>query len=409
MLNEHNSHQFRKCCLLSRLIPLFLVGICVSAWADNPKWQYLETAKLPGATAAHSATILNDGKILVAGGYGKLLGIPVAVTMARLYDPATGTWQGTKGQLSFGRLCHAALKLPDGKVVLVGGIGQDKKPLRSIELYHPESQQFKVIAQMKTGREHPRLNLLKNGRVLITGDGGPPEILEINTDNFTLRPTRGTTKQPRGEHAVLDLPDGTILLIGGRTKIMERFDPQTEAFTPCKAALPLVLDDMTVSLLYNNKVLIAGGQNVYTGKGINNTWLYDLKTDTLSGGPTLNPTAPQGEPPGVLDMAAVDLFGDDPARRGRYIFLCGGEYDPGGKSPAPPAPSNDIVLNSAWVYDAEKNQLINVGPMPHEHDDFVALPLPTTETHSRVLIIAGFTSGDTHHGWCDIFLWPVGK
>ena len=99
-------------------------------------------------------------------------------------------------------------------------------------------------------------------------------------------------------------------------------------------------------------------------------------------------------------MAVVDLFANDKSLAGRYILLCGGEWDPGKKSGAP-----DIVLDAAQVYNARANRLIDVGPMRYAHDDFAAVPLPASPDAAKVLIIGGYGARDKMQSACEIFSW----
>lgn len=387
--------------------PILLIAIVAAAnfaaLAENAaNFRYEIAPPLPGATVGHTATVLNDGKILVTGGLGKLFGLPIAVDMARLYVPAENKWRPAQGRLNQARLLHGALLLPSGQVLIAGGLGPDSHPIDSLELYHSDTQTFTQAGTLAHPRADVRLNELSGGRILVTGGGIPAEILELTGESFKSRPTHGKTSHRRNQHACVELPDGRVLLIGGRTPILEIFDPKTELFHVCQARLPAVLDDIAAALLYDGAVLIAGGQDVYTSKCINRTWRYDPITDKLHDGPTLSPTAPSGPQPGVSDMGIVDLFPHDSKRAGRYFFLCGGEYDPGRDV----EPHKDVVLDSAWVYDAAGQRFIDVGPMPHPHDDFAVALLPPTATHARVLIIAGYAGGDKQQNNCDFFLWP---
>ena len=82
----------------------------------------------------HPATLLSNGKVLVAGGE-KDIG---ALSGAELYDQATGTWSAT-GSLATARFHHTATLLPNGKVLVVGGYGSGGTSLASAELYDPTS------------------------------------------------------------------------------------------------------------------------------------------------------------------------------------------------------------------------------------------------------------------------------
>ena len=94
------------------------------------------TSSMATARKYHSATLLPDGKVLVAGGYGSS-GI---LASAELYDPASGTWSST-GSMATARTDHSATLLPGGKVLVAGG-GNDSGALASAELYDPRMQLF---------------------------------------------------------------------------------------------------------------------------------------------------------------------------------------------------------------------------------------------------------------------------
>src|SRR5437773_2543511 len=119
----------------------------------------------------HTATLLPNGKVLVAGGYdgGSYL------SSAELYHPATGTWSAT-GSLSTGRLVHTATLLPNGKVLVAGGIG-NSGDLASAELYDPASGTWSATGSLSTARYVPTATLLPNGKVLVAGGIGNSGVL----------------------------------------------------------------------------------------------------------------------------------------------------------------------------------------------------------------------------------------
>ena len=390
---------------------IVVAALCISpsrATAQIPgvnKLHFTETAPLPGATAAHSATALANGDILVVGGYGELFGrIPIATSLARIYDHQQHSWRVCAGRLHYGRLRHGAIRLGDGKVVIVGGMGQDKKSMASIELYDPSADKFRLVATMAQPRSKLCLNLLSEGRVLITGQTTTAEIFGPDPNSptgYAVRPAKTKCHFRHDEHAAVNLSDGRILLVGGRTNGLEVFDPETETFRRLKARLPTVIDDQAVALLHNGHVLLAGGQQVYTSRAINQTWIYDPAADLLTPGAQLAPTSDGQSQPGAADMVAVDLFSGDPARCGRYILLAGGEFDPGRGD------GQDVILDSAWVYDAVRNRFISVGPMCHPHDDFAAAALPAHNGNAAALIIAGHSRDDSFQANCEILTWRL--
>lgn len=383
---------------------------------------------MPGATAAHSAVVLADGKVLVTGGYSKLFGrIPFASALGRIYDPRPSKmksaaaekdypWRLTEGGMNYGRLLHNSILLPGGEVLIAGGIGQHGRPLRSMELYDPRTEQFTVLPEMSVARKNPGLTLLADGRVLITGSSLKGDIFEASKEapgGYQVRQTKGQAIVKHTDHACVTLADGSVLMITGRNNCLERFDPCTESFILCRVQMPQVYDDQAAVLLYNGQVLIAGGQEVFSNRCTNRTWIYDPQNDTLVDGPVLVPTSKGIRQGGVSDLEVVDLFlpgcGESGAKdnmSGHFILFCGGEYDPG------KGPQKDRILDSAWIYDARRNQFLDVGPMLTGHDDFAVAALPTERDQAekqncegRALIIAGYGAEDLFQANCEIFCW----
>jgi len=393
--------------------PCFTWGSTPDAHDPKPnfKWEFIKAARLPGATVAHSATVLQNGDVLVLGGYGKLFGrLPMAATLARIYEPKNNTWRVLKSSLHTGRLEHAALGLPDGRVLIVGGRGQNSLPLYSIEIFDPNSEQFQPIASLRYRRTRPRLNLLDDYRVLITGHNRRPEIFQPDPNSptgFTSRLLKQSSRNSHSNHNALNLPDGSILLAAGGYGAFERFHPDSETFSLCRARFRNAIDDQASATLYNGKILLAGGQEIGLMGSINGSWLYDPQIDQLQSGPTLTvklQNKPTCEPVflnGVSDLQAIDLFDRDPRRRGRYIFLCGGEYDSGKNG------QQDIVLDCAWLYDAVRNRMIDVGPMLYPHDEFALASLPAPEGQAKVLIIGGHGADDSFQSHCEIFSFQL--
>lgn len=92
---------------------------------------FLPTGSLAAARSQHTATLLPNGKVLVAGGQ-----VSSPLTSAEFYDPATGLWSATSS-LATARFAHTAILLPSGKVLVMGGTGTGGARLASVELYDP--------------------------------------------------------------------------------------------------------------------------------------------------------------------------------------------------------------------------------------------------------------------------------
>jgi photosystem II stability/assembly factor-like uncharacterized protein len=115
---------------------------------------------------------LQDGKVLVAGGFRYRY---TTIASSELYDPATGTWVNTRGA-NTGRELHTATLLDDGSVLVAGGDdGCDS--LANSELYHPTAERWSFTGSLNTARTGHTVTLLRNGKVLVAGGGGSGGVL----------------------------------------------------------------------------------------------------------------------------------------------------------------------------------------------------------------------------------------
>src|SRR5262249_2998398 len=118
----------------------------------------------------HSATLLPNGKVLVAGGLTQIVTY-LTTNTAELYDPSTGRGSAT-GSLSTARPYQTATLLPDGKVLVAAGSGANNvsnTPLNTAELYDPSIGTWSLTSSLNTGRYRHKATLLSNGKVLVAG------------------------------------------------------------------------------------------------------------------------------------------------------------------------------------------------------------------------------------------------
>jgi hypothetical protein len=124
------------------------------------------TGNMNLARAWHTATLLPDGSVLVVGGDNN----SVDLDLAELYDPVTGTWF-VLGNMNTARYGHTATLLPGGNVLVAGG-RNNNLIIKSAELYDPSTNTWITTENLSTERESYPATLMPNGQVLVTGGNG---------------------------------------------------------------------------------------------------------------------------------------------------------------------------------------------------------------------------------------------
>jgi hypothetical protein len=211
---------------------------------------------------AHTATPLHDGRVVLIGGYPQEG--TGALASAEVRD-RTGCRPG--GSLATARGGHAAVALADGQIIAIGGDGA----LASTEVCDPACRRFRPGPRLVHGRQGHTATRLRDGRVLVAGGYGPAgraiaaaELLDPSTGRFA--PT-GRLAVARGKHAAVLLADGRVLIIGGSqdTQTRERlasteiYDPTTGRFTAGPARrTPRYKLNGAAALLPDGRVLVAG-------------------------------------------------------------------------------------------------------------------------------------------------------
>lgn len=237
----------------------------------------------------HIATLLRDGRVLVAGGLVNSV-VGTLTATAEVYSPATGRWVGA-GSMRVARFGHAASLLPDGRVLVTGGIsrtlGPDGKPMgfaweASAELFDPVAGRWNDAAPMGFGRSDHTSTLLRDGTVLVAGGRNSLGRHPAPDDSPALRiaelftPTTGVwtpvphfLHTPRVNHTATLLPDGTVMLAGGAirfyhggtsdpTDTVEIYHPTSRSLTDAPK-MPQARFAHSATLLDDGRVLIAGG------------------------------------------------------------------------------------------------------------------------------------------------------
>jgi WD40 repeat protein len=239
--------------------------------------------------AAHTATLLPDGKVLIAGGFREEGTSEIAIASAEIFDPETNTFIPT-GDMNEPRNGHTATLLPDGQVLIAGGWNLEGRTATA-ELYDPQTGTFEYTGSLMAPRQGMTATLLGNGQVLIAGGDSArnasqltAELYDPDTKTFTFT---GDQSEGRMAHTATLLSDGKVLLVGGTSgndnilDTAEIYDPATGKFTPTGDA-NIVRYKHTAVLLKDGNVLILGGsnQNDWTGQ-YNSAEVYDVETGTF--------------------------------------------------------------------------------------------------------------------------------
>jgi Galactose oxidase, central domain/Kelch motif len=313
---------------------------------------------------SHSMTPLPGGKVLVAGGFRSISpeGNGAGLDSAELYDPATGLWTPT-GRMVSPRFWHAAELLDDGRVLVAGGfvrwVGEELGifgvALSSAELYDPATGEWTATGAMRSARYGPGV-LLPNGKVLVVGSraGDSYASLTIGGESELYDPASGTWEasgpmvRARAAPGMVLLPSGLVLAAGGSglppgtlTATAELYDPTSRTWRST-ASLGYPVEDHSMTVLPTGEVLLACGRlDEYMPSGTpprSTAQLYDPATETW------RDTSPMTYPRAVAP--AVRLASG-------HVLLSGGNFfdfaqDGAGYYPAPGGDVYDPWLDT-WT------------------------------------------------------------
>ncbi len=283
--------------------------------------------------------------------------------LAETFDQGSSGFNTVAGVMTTAREGHTAVRLPDGKVFVVGGY--NGAYLASAEIFDPTTRQFTASANvMAAARSSHTATLLQDGRVFIAGgwDGNTfyntAEIYDPASDTFTTT-TNSLTSSRKGHTATL-LSNGKVLLVGGYNgsylTSAELFDPVAGTFTATTGQLGVGRSDHTATLLSDGKVLIAGGQN---GVYLDSAEVYDPTTGSFT---TVSNA-----------MSAKRLGHTATLISGGKVLITGG--------------NNTSYLDVADIYDPSSGKFAATsGKMTALRSGHAAAPLP----NGSVLITGGY-------------------
>ena len=223
--------------------------------------------RMQAMRAGHTVTPLQNGLVLIAGGMERAEGAEVNTDTAEMFDPTRNTFTLT-ARMNARRAGHTATLLKNGDVLIAGGFDEGAM-LASAEVFHPAAGTFTQTAQMNARRSGHTATLLADGRVLIAG--GNFNLSDVNADAEAYDPLTGRftpagrMTTPRVVHSATLLGDNTVLLAGGSARFRsdvlasaERYDPATQTFTPT-GPMREPRTKHAAALLPDGRVLIAGG------------------------------------------------------------------------------------------------------------------------------------------------------
>jgi Galactose oxidase, central domain/Kelch motif len=236
---------------------------------DPAKGTFTQTGDLAFPRQGHSATLLPNGRVLIAGGEDDVG--PIAT--AELYDSVSGTFTSV-GSMTSVRWSHTATLLANGKVLLAGG-ADNSNAQDSAEVFDSVSNTFAPVSNMTTPRIHHTGTLLANGKVLLAGGWSgfgsstalnSAELFDPATNSFA---SVGNMSVAHWFHGSVLLPDGRVLVVSGNkgmfsTAVMEAFDPVSESFA-IVGNLTQARHSHTVTLLPKGGVLVTGGIYKFSG------------------------------------------------------------------------------------------------------------------------------------------------
>jgi hypothetical protein len=244
------------------------------------------TGTMSTARVSHTATLLNDGTVLVVGGQDGT-GTPVA--NSEVYAPTGGTF-AVSGTLGAARYAHASVLLGTEKVLVAGGDDISGNAISSAELYDPAAKTFAPLGSMGSARDSFTATLLGNGKVLLAGGGGAngvqatAELFDPSTGSFS---PAGSMNSARAAHTATLLSSGKVLVAGGvdgNGNVLgtaELYDPVTGMFTLTAGNMTDHRYTHTATLLGNGKVLLTGGTDA-TNSSVASAELYDPNTGSFA-------------------------------------------------------------------------------------------------------------------------------
>lgn len=225
---------------------------------DPPSNSWMPTGAMSLERSEHTAVKLNNGKVLVVGG---------GTQIAELYDPATGNWNSAGSAPAAEKL--TATLLENGRVLVAGGYN-GRTPSADSRIYDPTSNSWSETGPLINHRHSHTATLLRDGRVLIVGGMLEAPFGSVVVGSEIYDPATGTWNAaappafPRSRHHARVLPSGKVLLWGGREssgqypKISEIYDPSSGVWSATGSPTRF-RGTFSSAVLEDGRVMTAGG------------------------------------------------------------------------------------------------------------------------------------------------------
>jgi hypothetical protein len=321
-------------------------GTLDSAESFDPSSQrWTALPRLSTSRADHSATPLSDGRVLVAGGHGEtspLTGIALPLDSAELFDPSAPGWSPA-GSMASPREGHTATLLADGAVLVAGGspaqldISCGASPLNSTDTFRPTSPSpgFRSAPPMNIPRANHVAAQLPDGRVLVAGGySDSAETVSASAETFDATVPAWTSavsmSTPRVGGAVLSLLDGRILATGGiddggqTLASAEIFDPSSGSWAAV-APMSAVRAGHTSTLLSDGRVLVAGGDpSMGAPSSLDSVEVFDPTSSTWEAVPPMSSGRSGHSATLLLDGRVLVVGGND----GPFTVASAEVFDP---------------------------------------------------------------------------------
>jgi hypothetical protein len=333
--------------------------------------------------ASHTATLLPNGKVLVVGGSPGSFFVDTLGT-AELFDPIAGTWTPT-GSLHFPRSGHTATLLANGKVLVAGGSVYDQNSftstnIASAEIYDPSTGLWTQVNSMSTPRGAHTATLLRSGKVLVAAGYQTNNTLasaELFDPTIGTWSAAGTIPGPRGSHSAVLMPNGKVLIAGGGNgdsiATAALYDPIANSWTAANS-MAFKRANFDMNLLPNGKVMVCGGwfqTSVYT-----NCEIFDPGTGAWTATASMN----------FRHIGATSTV----LANGRVLVIAGSDE----------SGFDTVTVGSVETYDSTSDTFSSTSPMSTPRNGHTATLLP----NGKVLIAGGaINSGNNATNSAELF------